>query len=58
MTIKHVAIITSGASGIGQQTCLKFAQKGDQVIVADYDETGGEKTLQLIREQEGKAISD
>jgi NAD(P)-dependent dehydrogenase (short-subunit alcohol dehydrogenase family) len=55
MTTKRVAIITGGASGIGRQTCLKFALKGDRVIVADYNNAGGEETVQLIQEQGGEA---
>ncbi|MGA9290506.1 MAG: SDR family oxidoreductase [Anaerobacillus sp.] len=49
MNAKRVAVITGGASGIGRQTCLKFARKGDHVVVADFDETKGNETVELIK---------
>jgi alkyl hydroperoxide reductase subunit AhpF len=46
MQQKRVAVITGGASGIGKETALKFAHKGDAVVIADYDEgKGKEKRL-------------
>ena len=39
MSEQRVAVITGGASGIGRQVSLKFARKGDRVVVADYNES-------------------
>jgi len=56
MTEKRVAVITGGASGIGKQTAIKFASKGDQVVVADFNEQlGGETVAQIIADG-GEAI--
>jgi NAD(P)-dependent dehydrogenase (short-subunit alcohol dehydrogenase family) len=43
----RVAVITGGASGIGRATCLKFAAKGDKVVVSDFNEEMGR--IPLIR---------
>lgn len=49
-------IITGGASGIGRATAMKFAKEGDQVVVADFNETGGNETVESIRQNGGEAI--
>ncbi|MCP5195236.1 MAG: SDR family oxidoreductase [Gammaproteobacteria bacterium] len=41
----RVAIVTGGASGIGQATCLALAQAGARVVVVDRDATRVEATL-------------
>ena len=57
MRLKNkVAIVTGGASGIGQATCCLFAEEGAMVVVADIDGEGAEKTAKSIREKGGKAI--
>ncbi|AZB41770.1 SDR family oxidoreductase [Bacillus sp. FJAT-42376] len=53
---KRVAVITGGASGIGRETCLKFAKKGDRVVVADFNDAAGNETVELIRSNNGEAI--
>lgn len=53
---KRVAVITGGASGIGRAACLKFAKKGDRVVVADFNESAGEETVKLIEAEGGEAI--
>ncbi|HEY2491920.1 MAG TPA: SDR family oxidoreductase [Paenibacillus sp.] len=56
MAEKRVAVITGGASGIGKETAIKFASKGDQVVVADFNEQlGGETVAQIIADG-GEAI--
>jgi NAD(P)-dependent dehydrogenase (short-subunit alcohol dehydrogenase family) len=52
----RVAIITGGASGIGRATCLKFAAKGDKVVVADFNEEMGRETVDQITANGGVAI--
>lgn len=44
-----VAIITGGASGIGRQTALLFAEEGANVIITDVDENKGEQVLEEIK---------
>ncbi|MVO98771.1 MULTISPECIES: SDR family NAD(P)-dependent oxidoreductase [Paenibacillus] len=56
MANKRVAVITGGASGIGKQTCLKFARKGDQVVVADFNEQAGNEVVEAIKAEGGEAI--
>ncbi|KQL38832.1 short-chain dehydrogenase [Bacillus sp. FJAT-25509] len=56
MTTKRVAVITGGASGIGKETALKFARKGDQVVVADFNEELGNEVVDLIKAEGGEAI--
>ncbi|MEK3942512.1 SDR family oxidoreductase [Paenibacillus sp. FSL E2-0190] len=56
MTDKRVAVITGGASGIGKQTAIKFASKGDQVVVADFNQQLGEETVAQIIKDGGEAI--
>ena len=36
-----IIIITGAGSGIGEAAALLFAQEGGSVVVADYDEKGG-----------------
>lgn len=56
MGLNRVVIITGGASGIGREACLTFARKGDRVVIADYNEPGGNETLDLIKQEKGEAI--
>ena len=50
-----VALVTGGASGIGRATSLAYARDGASVVVADMDVTGGEQTVQMIKEAGGEA---
>ncbi|WP_042352844.1 SDR family NAD(P)-dependent oxidoreductase [Bacillus massiliigorillae] len=56
MTAKRVVVITGAASGIGKATALKFASKGDIVVVADYNEATGVSTVNEIEKAGGEAI--
>ncbi|HEV2378370.1 MAG TPA: SDR family oxidoreductase [Terriglobia bacterium] len=57
MRLKNkVAIITGGASGIGQATARLFAENGARVVVADIDEARGQETVSLIRNDGGEAV--
>jgi NAD(P)-dependent dehydrogenase (short-subunit alcohol dehydrogenase family) len=50
------ALVTGGASGIGQVTAQAFAQEGARVIVAtDTNIKGGEETVRLIKAAGGEA---
>ena len=46
-----VAIVTGGASGIGRETALLFAQEGASVTIVDLDSEGGQKTVQDIKHE-------
>ena len=51
-----VALITGGASGLGQATALAFAREKAKVVVADIWTTEGEETVRTIREAGGEAF--
>jgi 3(or 17)beta-hydroxysteroid dehydrogenase len=51
-----IALITGGASGIGEAMCLRFAQEGATVIVADIAKEQGLTLAQNINQQGGKAL--
>lgn len=48
---EQVTVVTGGSSGIGREICLRFANEGADVVVADVRETprtGGDPTHELI----------
>lgn len=51
-----VALVTGG-SGLGKAAAVKFAQEGAKVVVGHVSEGSGEKTVALIRENGGDAVS-
>ena len=51
------AIVTGGASGIGLQTSLDFAEEGTNVIIADINENGAKEVAEEIKKKGGKAIA-
>lgn len=54
---KSVAIVTGGGSGLGRAVCLRLAQDGAQVAVADINMAGAEETVSLIREHGHEAFA-
>jgi NAD(P)-dependent dehydrogenase (short-subunit alcohol dehydrogenase family) len=51
-----VSLITGAASGMGRATAILFAREGSKVVASDVDETGGQKTVDLIHEMGADAI--
>jgi len=50
-----VAIITGAGSGMGRVAAQMFAAEGARVVVAEYDETGGRETVDLVAGASGQA---
>ncbi|MBE1552064.1 hypothetical protein GGC64_006151 [Mycobacterium sp. OAS707] len=50
-----VAIVTGGASGIGEATAKRLAADGASVVIADIDESGGKRVVNEIAEEGGHA---
>ncbi len=50
-----VAIVTGGSSGIGRGVCLRFAEEGAALVVADIDGRRAEETAALVRKAGGQA---
>ncbi|MFF2059934.1 glucose 1-dehydrogenase [Rhodococcus qingshengii] len=48
-------LVTGGGGGIGRAGAIAFANNGARVVVADFDETGGQETVDLIRKSGGQA---
>lgn len=44
----RVAVVTGGASGIGQAICRRLAEAGAAVLVADLDEAGARATAESL----------
>ncbi|PRO65358.1 SDR family oxidoreductase [Alkalicoccus urumqiensis] len=50
------AVVTGAASGMGKATALLLASEGANVVSADIQQDGAEKTAEEIRSQGGKAV--
>jgi NAD(P)-dependent dehydrogenase (short-subunit alcohol dehydrogenase family) len=53
---EKVALVTGGASGIGEACVLRFAHDGAKVVVADLNSTLGEKTVASVKQVGGDGI--
>ncbi len=52
-----IAIVTGGASGMGRAICLRYAQEGTSVIVADMNLAGAQGLVDEITQSGGKAAA-
>ena len=52
----RVAVVTGGASGIGEATCGVLADAGAAVVVADIDEAGALRTARRITDAGGRSV--
>ena len=50
------AIVTGGASGIGEAACMLLAEHGSGVVIADIDESKGKALEARIVENGGEAV--
>jgi NAD(P)-dependent dehydrogenase (short-subunit alcohol dehydrogenase family) len=50
-----VALITGGGSGIGREASLLFAREGAAIVVVDVTDDAGQKTVDEIKAQGGRA---
>jgi NAD(P)-dependent dehydrogenase (short-subunit alcohol dehydrogenase family) len=53
----RVALVTGGGRGLGRAFCEGMAEFGADVVCADYDETRGQETAELIRKYGHRAIA-
>ena len=51
-----VAVVSGGASGIGRAAVLALIERGARVVVADVDEGGGRRTVEMAGEKGGDAV--
>ena len=51
-----VAVVTGGGSGIGRATCLRFAEEGAAVAVAEIDDAHGKAVAEEIARAGGKSL--
>lgn len=51
-----VAVITGGASGIGEATAKLFVEEGARVVIADMDNVRGARVAEEIRVKGGQAL--
>ena len=51
-----IAAITGAATGLGEATALLFSEEGAHVVVADFDDAGGERTVSEIRKKGAEAL--
>jgi NAD(P)-dependent dehydrogenase (short-subunit alcohol dehydrogenase family) len=50
----RVCLVTGGGSGIGRATCIRFAEEGARVAIADVDAAQAEETARLVVDGTGR----
>jgi len=51
-----VALITGAGGGIGRESALLFAKEGAAIVVVDVNDEAGNKTVEMVSSQEGRAV--
>ena len=49
----RVAVVTGGGAGIGEATCIRFAEEGANVVAVDWDGDSAAKTVEQIEATNG-----
>jgi NAD(P)-dependent dehydrogenase (short-subunit alcohol dehydrogenase family) len=57
MTVKRVALVTGGGSGMGEATCHRLARDGRLVAVLDIDAGNAERVARAIHDGGGEAVA-
>ncbi len=52
-----IALVTGGAQGLGAAICVRLAQEGADVVVADMNEAGAQTTANAIHNETGRRTS-
>jgi len=53
----RIAIVTGGGRGLGRAYCLRLAEEGAKVVIADLDLENAEKVVKEIKNNGGEAIA-
>jgi 2-hydroxycyclohexanecarboxyl-CoA dehydrogenase len=57
MTLKRVALVTGGGSGMGEATCHRLSRDGKSVAVLDLNPAAAEKVASAINQAGGSAMA-
>lgn len=57
MGVARVALVTGGASGMGEATSLRMAHEGRKVAILDIDEAGAQRVASQIETSGGTALA-
>jgi NAD(P)-dependent dehydrogenase (short-subunit alcohol dehydrogenase family) len=52
----RVAVVTGGGNGIGRACCVRFAEEGADVVVADLLDDAGAETVRLVKDLGREAL--
>src|SRR5437764_13416480 len=52
-----VCLVTGGAHGIGRAYCLRFAEEGAQVVIADIDHAAAEQVAHEVEARGREALA-
>ena len=52
--VNKTALVTGGSKGIGRQICLRLAEEGTRLIIADINPAGIEETARMVMDVSGR----